>query len=76
MGFWGILLAVPMLAIVVTLIRELLIFDGLGKRGRVPFVLETATGELVLDRPPANEPETETEQESPLTKPEAPGTPS
>jgi predicted PurR-regulated permease PerM len=52
MGFLGILLAVPILAILITLIRELYVYDGLGKRGRVTQVTETATGQVALVLPP------------------------
>lgn len=48
LGFWGVLLAVPLLAILMVLVRELLVFDALGKRDRVPVVQETPTGEIVL----------------------------
>ncbi|MGF1506420.1 MAG: AI-2E family transporter, partial [Anaerolineae bacterium] len=41
-GFLGLLLAVPLLAILVTLIRELYVFDVRGKRGNLP---EVSTGE-------------------------------
>lgn len=65
LGFWGVLLAVPILAIVTTLTRELVIFDALGKRGGVPLVLETPTGELYFDAPAA---ESETGQVTTLTE--------
>jgi len=73
LGFWGVLLAVPILAIVAVLVRELLVFDALGKRGRVPHVLETPTGELILD---ADAPDTPA-QETTLTEapPEPPDPP-
>lgn len=62
LGFWGVLLAVPLLAIVATLLREVVVFDVLGKRSSIPQVMETPTGELVLDVPPlpADEPQQET----------------
>lgn len=62
LGFWGVLLAVPLLAIVATLLREVVVFDVLGKRSSIPQVTETPTGELVLDMPPlpADEPQQET----------------
>lgn len=62
LGFWGVLLAMPILAIINTLLRELVVYDALGKRGRVPHILETPEGELVLSvpEPPAPPPETET----------------
>jgi predicted PurR-regulated permease PerM len=65
LGFWGVLLAVPILAILMVLLRELVVFDALGKRGRVLHVSETPTGELVLeelpaDQPPPDEPDQET----------------
>lgn len=62
LGFWGVLLAVPLLAIVATLLREVVVFDVLGKRSSIPQVTETPTGELVLDVPPlpADEPQQET----------------
>jgi predicted PurR-regulated permease PerM len=68
LGFWGVLLAVPILAIVAVLMRELVVFDALGKRGRVPHVLETATGELILDEGAPDEPAEEASQESSLTE--------
>jgi predicted PurR-regulated permease PerM len=62
LGFWGVLLAMPILAIINTLLRELVVYDALGKRGRVPHILETPEGELILSVPelPAPPPETET----------------
>jgi hypothetical protein len=48
MGFLGILLAVPILAILITLVRELYVYDGLGKKGRVTLVTETDSGQLAL----------------------------
>jgi predicted PurR-regulated permease PerM len=68
LGFWGVLLAVPLLAIVATLLREVLVFDALGKRGGVPHVLETPSGELVLDMPPLEAPAEEASQDTTLTE--------
>lgn len=68
LGFWGVLLAVPLLAIIMVLVRELLVFDVLGKRNRVAVVQETATGEIVLV-PPQAELEQQAEQAMPLTTP-------
>ncbi|NDJ52250.1 MAG: AI-2E family transporter [Chloroflexi bacterium] len=51
-GFFGLLLAVPLLAIVVTLIRELYVVDVLEKRGRIPQVEEAPDGTLYLLNPP------------------------
>ncbi len=48
LGFWGVLLAMPILAIITTLLRELLVYDALGKRGRIPQIVETPDGELML----------------------------
>jgi hypothetical protein len=59
MGFLGILLAVPILAIIITLIRELYVYDGLGKAGRVTHIVENAQGQLLLqspETPPAEPP--------------------
>jgi predicted PurR-regulated permease PerM len=68
LGFWGVLLAVPLLAIVATLLREVVIFDALGKRSGIPQVTETPTGELMLDVPPPAPPVDEPEQEMTLTE--------
>jgi predicted PurR-regulated permease PerM len=46
LGFWGVLLAMPILAIITTLLRELLVYDALGKRGRILQIVETPDGEL------------------------------
>lgn len=58
LGFWGVLLAMPILAIITTLLRELVVYDALGKRGRIPQVFETPDGELILTphlpEPPAS----------------------
>lgn len=50
LGFYGILMAVPILAIIVALIRELYVYDMLDKRATVPQVEENLDGELVLNR--------------------------
>lgn len=47
-GIIGLLLAVPLLAILVTLVRELLVFDALDKRGALPRVVQDARGQLTL----------------------------
>lgn len=52
LGFWGVLLAVPLLAMIMVLVREMFVYDALGKRGRVPRVAELPTGEVVLEGPP------------------------
>ncbi|HEX2906659.1 MAG TPA: AI-2E family transporter [Phototrophicaceae bacterium] len=57
LGFWGVLLAVPVLAILMVLIRELVVFDVLDKRHRVPLIQETPDGQILLDYPPAEEPQ-------------------
>lgn len=77
LGFWGVLLAVPILAIVTVLLRELFVFDALGKRGRVPHVLETPTGELILDEGAPDVPAEEASQDTALTEadPEPPTPP-
>ena len=76
LGFWGVLLAVPILAIVTVLLRELFVFDALGKRGRVPHVLETPSGELILDEGEPDVPD-DAKQETSLTEadPEPPTLP-
>lgn len=47
LGFWGILMAVPMLAILMVLVRELIVKDALDKDA-VPQVVELPSGELVF----------------------------
>lgn len=47
LGFWGILMAVPMLAILMVLVRELIVGDALGK-SQVPQVVELPSGELAF----------------------------
>lgn len=50
-GFIGILLAVPMLAIIITLVRELYIYDLLGQRGKSVTVEPDSRGRLrVIER--------------------------
>jgi len=51
LGFFGILLAVPLLAIMVMLVRELYVHDSLGKKGHLTDLHETADGKLVLTTP-------------------------
>jgi predicted PurR-regulated permease PerM len=70
LGFWGVLLAVPILAIIMVILRETVVFDVLGKRDRIPHVLETPTGELLLDLPPLDEPVEQQSQETTLTEPD------
>ncbi len=56
MGFWGVLLAMPILVVVMTLVREIYVVDALAKNEIPPEIEETAEGELVLrvaDVPPA-----------------------
>jgi uncharacterized membrane protein len=48
LGFFGILLAIPLLAIIVVLVRELYVFDILGKRGRSSDLDQTLEGEIYL----------------------------
>ncbi len=47
-GPLGLLLAVPILAILITLVRELYVFDSLGKRENVTDIVETHSGDLAL----------------------------
>lgn len=47
-GPLGLLLAVPILAILITMVRELYVFDSLGKRDDVTDVVEQRSGDLVL----------------------------
>lgn len=68
LGFWGVLLAVPLLAILMVLVRELLVFDVLGKRHRVAVVAETPDGEIILEKL-QEETGQQTEQTTPLTAP-------
>lgn len=51
LGFYGILMAVPILAIIVALVRELYVYDALDKRAAVPEVHENLDGQLVLKHP-------------------------
>jgi predicted PurR-regulated permease PerM len=52
-GPLGLLLAVPILAILVTLVRELYVFDGLDKRGQVSHIKTQHDGRLARhDEPP------------------------
>lgn len=55
MGFYGIVLAVPMLAIVITLVRELYVFDVLGKRAQMPAIVKDDAGKLHLEALPAEQ---------------------
>ncbi len=48
LGFYGILLAVPMLAILITLGRELFVFDILGKREHLTGLDEDEFGNVIL----------------------------
>jgi predicted PurR-regulated permease PerM len=48
LGFFGILLAVPILAIVMMLVKELYVFDALGKRGQLSELVENERGDLHL----------------------------
>lgn len=47
-GPLGLLLAVPVLAILVTLVRELIVYDALDKRGAITEVVTTSEGRLAL----------------------------
>jgi len=49
MGFYGIILSVPMLAIIITLVREIYVFDVLGKRDELPTIYEDEFGQVVLE---------------------------
>src|SRR5690606_26590035 len=56
MGFWGVLLAMPILVVVMTLVREIYVVDALAKNENPPEIEETAEDEIVLrvaDVPPA-----------------------
>jgi predicted PurR-regulated permease PerM len=55
-GFLGILLAVPMLATLITLVRELYVYDILGMRNVEIDVEETEDGELKLVSHPSHMP--------------------
>jgi len=57
----GLLLAVPLLAIIITLARQLYVFDILGKRGRVTLLDMDREGTLVPAGPPAKKEEKEAE---------------
>ncbi len=54
-GVLGLLLAVPLVAILVTLVRELLVFDALDKRGALPRVVQDTRGQLTLIHDEAEE---------------------
>jgi len=71
-GFFGILLAVPMLAIFVILWQELYVYDTLEKRGHSPKLIETIDGELILLDDDEEEPELE-RQAATIDKPLATG---
>ncbi len=47
-GFIGILLAVPMLAIVITLVRELYVYDLLGQRGKSIIIESDSVGKMII----------------------------
>jgi predicted PurR-regulated permease PerM len=49
-GFFGIMLAMPILAIVIILVRELYVVELLGKRQTVSKVVEGPDGKLVLEK--------------------------
>lgn len=51
LGFWGVLLAVPLVAIFAVLLKELYVFDVLRKRGQVPDITEARNGGLLLTTP-------------------------
>ncbi|MCB9436602.1 MAG: AI-2E family transporter [Anaerolineales bacterium] len=51
LGFFGILLAVPILAISIALIRELYVYDVLHKKGRIPQIVGGPKGILQLAEP-------------------------
>ncbi len=56
LGFFGILLAVPLLALINMLVRELYVFDSLGKAGRVSQITEALDGQLILQPVVKDEP--------------------
>ncbi|MBN9386717.1 MAG: AI-2E family transporter [Chloroflexi bacterium] len=58
LGFWGVLLAVPLVAICAVLLRELYVFDILGKRGHILSIDEAKNGSLILKTSPESGPET------------------
>lgn len=60
-GFLGVLLAVPLLAVLVTLVRELYVYDILGMRGMEVQIEETPEGDLVVDSVPKPEEEAKDE---------------
>jgi len=47
-GFFGILLAVPILSILITIVRELYVYDELGKRGDIGKLAEDDYGRVYL----------------------------
>lgn len=50
-GFIGIILAVPMLAIIITLVRELYVYDFLGQRGKAVEIQSQPNGKFhILER--------------------------
>ncbi|NJL95225.1 MAG: AI-2E family transporter [Anaerolineae bacterium] len=55
LGFFGIVLAVPLLAILVALVREVYVHDTLKKRDRVPHIREDEQGTLHLVYPEGTE---------------------
>jgi predicted PurR-regulated permease PerM len=67
LGFWGVLLAVPALTIVMVLVREIVVFDLLGKRESALVVQESPTGTIVLDYRSPGSSEQASGEASPLT---------
>ncbi len=56
-GFLGLLLAVPIMAIGIILVREIYVFDTLGKRGQTPQIVTANDGTLSLLYPALDEPQ-------------------
>jgi len=48
-GFFGIILAVPLMIIIVTVVRELYVYDTLGKRDELPKLQEDKRGQVILE---------------------------
>ncbi len=68
-GFFGILLAVPMLAIIIAIVKETYIFDTLGKRLRPSRIWQDENGQVMLEQttPDASGETSETEPAAQLT---------
>jgi predicted PurR-regulated permease PerM len=68
----GLLLAIPLLAMIITLGRELVVFDGLGKRGLLPDLQVSRDGSLTLTPEAASAPESAAPAVSPAADPPGP----